>query len=277
MARWSYSQLAHYKRCPQQYKFDRIEKRPKAPFDTKQKFIGVLLERLVQEFFLQRWWAQPATMIPAMVSAIPRLSGEVSRAEQIPWLRGEDSKWEQVARDAIGPILRVIRDHRLLDYDPVMEQELRVEIPGGHQVFGRADFIFRAKSGDVAMILDGKGGGNIGKGVHGDQLRTYALGTSQSPTFGRRVPQRLGFWWYRHGKIVWKGMDTTLLSKFEHGVLGTIRQVMANAYPPRPGPHCRYCDFKPDCPEGRAYLMKRAAKSTKLATDQNFGVVSLSD
>ena len=274
MARWSYSQLALYKKCPRLFQFERVEKRPLPPYDLKPKFIGQVLEQVVQQFYGQEMWRTPKTLVASMQALVRATALRVSNEERVPWQRGEMEKWIGVAHDAVPSILRVIRDERLLDVSPVIEHELRSNIGEGHTVFGRADFIFTYPDGRV-RILDGKGGGTIGRNVSGDQLRLYALATGQAASFKNTLPDKVGFWWYRHGKIVWKKIDPVLMTKFKNGVLGTIHRVMAKDYAPTPGPHCKYCHFKPDCPEGRAHLAERAARKTVFATDRNYGTVSL--
>lgn len=266
MAYWSYSQLALYKKCPLKFKWQRIDKRPMPPWDGKNAFIGNLLQKIVERFYVEEWWRDPHHVSERMLAEIPPVARQMTEAEGVKWLVGEQEKWISVALDTVPKIIEVIKAERLLGTTNLSEYEIKVPIRGD-LVVGRVDFIFEHPNGDVT-VLDGKAGGSFGKYVEADQLRLYSLGLLHSQF--KRLPTRVGFWWYRHARIAWRPVSRKVLDKFEAGVQATISKVRARDYRPKPGGHCHFCEWKTDCTEGKQWLW-RNQKTVAIESEGNTG------
>lgn len=274
MANWSYTQLALYKRCPLQFFWARVEPQPGLPRDPRRAFIGHLLGDLISRFYLEQWWRRGAEAQALMVAHVYPLADAIDQREQIVWRPGERDPWIALAIETIPKILAVIIEHRLIG--PFVAVEYGITVPLGgperDQLHGRSDLVVGRTDGTL-VLADLKGGGSIGKFVSPDQLRVYALGALCDPRLGR-LPDRVGFWWLRHSKIVWRTFTRENLLTFVEGVQNTIARVRAKYFGPEPGSHCAYCDFRNECAAGKEYLWNEKY-STKLASDENAGTVDL--
>jgi hypothetical protein len=273
---WSYSQLATYLDCPLRFYWLRIEPQPESKIrDQSKAFIGILLGELLARFYLEQWWRQSEGLQQRMIAQLHTLAVTISTREEIVWANpGDLSKWIVVAAETIPKILTVLRDEQLLGPFVAVEYGMTVPVGNGDRVHGRIDILIERANGDT-ILLDGKGGGTIGKFASTDQLRLYALGVLADPRF-RRLPTKVGFWWFRHGKIVWKQFTPATLLKFVTGVQQTIARIRAKDFEPTPGGQCRYCEFRLKCGAGQQYLWTEKF-TTKWATDDNHGSVDLNN
>lgn len=276
MANWSYSQLKDYLECPLRFYWVRIDKQPEAQTkDQTRAFIGILLGELLARFYLEQWWRQPEGLEQRMTALLVPLAHTIGEREAIVWKDpGDLTKWLGVAAETIPKMLDVIRTERLLGTSVAVEYGMTVPVGNGDRIHGRIDTLL-VRPDRTLILIDGKGGGSIGKYAHADQLRLYALGVLADPAF-RRLPDKVGFWWFRHGKIVWKQFTEATLLKFVSGVQQTIARIRAKDFEPTPGGQCRYCEFRLKCGAGQQYLW-REKFTTTWATDQNSGSLDLSN
>lgn len=258
---FSYSELRDFKTCPKLHGLKYAERRPIAPEREKKAFVGTILGSVIEQFYKERWWREPATVLQRMEDyALERARGRTER-KRIDWLPSEwDAMWKLVC-DTLPKILTVIKRERLLGARNEVEHESFILLTDAagveHTIHGRIDILIFLPNGDL-ILLDAKAGGSKGKFVHTDQLRIYCLMVKRE--FGQ-YPKRVGFWWLRHEEIIWKRMTATTLATFEEGVSKTITQIVAGTTSPAPGTHCRYCDFFFECDEGRKHLFdKEGAK-----------------
>lgn len=274
MANWSYSQLALYKVCPLKFYWARVDpQRPAVPWDNRKAFIGILLGEIVAKFYLDQWWRDPQTALAKMVADAPQRSVEITAKEGITWNRGEREKWVEKAIETLPKLLDVIAREQLLGPIICVEYGMTVPLggPDNDAIHGRIDLVIQRLDGTL-IVLDLKGGGTIGKFVSADQLRLYACGIMADPRF-RRLPDKVGFWWARHGKVVWRTFKRENLLKFVHGVEHTIARVRGKDFEPTPGSHCAYCEFRAGCGAGQAQIWKM--KPSKVALDGNSGSLDL--
>lgn len=274
MAHWGYSQLAIYRKCPLRFFWERVEKRPtKYVQDDRSAYIGNLLGRLLERFYMEQWWREPDVLHPRMVAAIRVIGDALLRDTLLPWQPGEREKWDLIARETIPRILQTVRDERLLTPLVAVEYGIKVPLGGDNDVlFGRIDYLFEGADRSLTVI-DGKGGGSLGKHVSTDQLRTYALGVLADPRFGR-LPDRAGFWWFRHERVVWKQFTRATLLKFVTGVKQTIADIRAKRFEARPSGDCRYCGYLTACGAGQEYMQSHV-KSRDVPTETNVGRMGL--
>jgi hypothetical protein len=225
-------------------------------------------------FYLEGWWRDPHYLAERMVAALYPLAKTISDREQMPW---HDSKelddWIAIAVETVPKILATIHEEHLLGPTVAVEYGITVPLGGPERdaVHGRIDVLIETP--ETLTLLDAKAGGSIGKWVKADQLRLYACGVLADPKYAR-LPDRVGFWWLRHGKVVWKRLTRDTLLTFVGGVERTIAAVRAKSFEPTPGPKCLYCEFKDRCAAGQQYLW-REKFTTTMASGDNAGRISL--
>lgn len=281
MANWSYSQLALYKTCPLKFYWTRVDPQPEAQRDNRKAFIGILLGEVVAKFYLDQWWRDPATAAAKMVADLPQRSVEISVREQCAWEPGERERWLEKAIETVPKLLAVIVAEQLLGPFMAVEYGMTVTLDGPDaenpydHIHGRIDLVIQRQDGTVVM-LDLKGGGSVGKFVSADQLRLYACGLLMDPRWGR-LPDRVGFWWARHSKVVWRTFTPDNLFLFVGGVAQTIAKVRAKHFEPAPSGACTYCEFRPRCAAGQQRIWKTRLSKTKLASSDNAGHLDLSN
>ncbi len=275
MIHLAYSELRDYRKCPRLFQKKHVEQRQEED-DPKRAFVGNVLGRLVERFYLDRFWVAPDTIDWTMTRAAERLMRETTDADKIVWTADEKAEVTHKILEAIPVIIATIKQEKLLSREVETETETELHytdiVPGDTVVIhGRIDYRIHRKP--TLTILDGKGGGTFGKFTDRNQLRQYALATWKSAPY-RRIPDRVGFWWFRHGKIVWMKVSEKSLTKFEGEMKETAKKAIAGPYEPTPGQWCHGCSFRMECPEGRAHGMTKGSKVV-VPVEANVGTVSL--
>jgi len=270
----NYSQLRDFKKCPRLYEKKHIDGRAEED-DPKRAFIGHVLGKLVEQFYLLKWWRAPDALDWTMRQAADVLIRQVTDMDAIVWTPEEKAEWTHKIHEAIPTIIATVKREKLLSAQVFTEFETTLDytdIVLGEtvQIHGRPDIVILRQHALTA--LDAKAGGSLGKFTDRDQLRQYSLALWRSKTFGR-IPDRAGFWWLRHDKIVWLKVSAASLTKFEGRLKETARRALAGPYEPTPGTWCRGCSFRMDCPEGRAHGMAKGSK-TAIDVAGNLGTVS---
>ena len=72
-------------------------------------------------------------------------------------------------------------------------------------------------------------------------------------------PRRLVFYNLTSNEAVASTRDTKSLKEAEEEVLEVASQIRAQSFPAKPEWHCKYCDFKPICPEFEQLVTIRPA------------------
>lgn len=276
MIHLSYSELRDFKRCPFFYKQKHIDKLKESKDRDKRTFVGDVLQKLVEEFYVQEWWRDPLTLEDRMRTRALKLCAIFTEAGGIIWENDELFKWQHIIGEAIPGIVATIKREKLLARRTYPEYEMTLDYPklwpDGQDVVvhGRADFIF--DTGPVLTIVDGKGGSTLGAYADTDQLRLYALAATKDPRF-RRMPDRVGFWWFRHAQVVWVPTTPKRMATFEAKLTARILEVAKAEYLPKTGSHCRPCGLR--CEAGRQYGVSKPATKGRpaLDLDGNFGVM----
>lgn len=275
MSYFSYSQLALYKRCPKQFWFERIQKVHVEP-DDRKAYMGHVLGGVVARFYSDQLWREGKWARVRMAELVTEIGNELhatvnagSYKRAYPWMPGERAEVEKDCLDAILPILTTIRDERLIARRVDTEVSIEVPLDTGDIVVGSADLVFEDAPRGRLSVIDVKAG--MAKNTKADQLRLYQLGIGMHKDFGR-LPDRVGFWFVRQGKVAWKRTNRTTLRKFVEGVKGTIARIRRDDFTANPGDHCRWCPHRQSCEEGMESLK---VTKTQLASDEAIGWVSL--
>jgi len=272
-----YLLYSSYRTCPLQYKFKFVE-RPDVfiSIDKRNAFIGILLAKLVERFYRERWWEEK-DIVARMQKVIPLISQQITDIDRIKWNPGEHFEWLKIAHETVPKILKMIRAEKLLGNPGVHPSdenlvEFEVEIPfEGDDLQARIDLLI--KRADVITLLDGKGGKTVGKYVDPDQLYFYCLGVKQ--VFGR-LPHRMGFWWFRHDRIVWFPVTNDLVDELLVKVRNVLAGIKGGRFDPTPNQACRLCDYRIVCDPGQRFIAARG-KVALVDIPNNYGEVSFAD
>lgn len=266
---FSSGELRDYGKCPLMYKNKHVDERP-ADRDFKNAFVGGVLSRVVDGFYKQKMWKLGDDAADAMEELIPAAAAAVMAKDKILWLPEEEPLYLSRAAAMIPTILTTIKAEKLIGEITKTEHEMVIPL-GEHVLHGRGDLIFQRQA--LLTVLDGKSGGTIGKYTDTDQLRFYAMAVKADPLF-KRLPDRVGFWWYKHGKISWKKITPKSLAALWDKIVVTVDQIVKGNFAPTPGKVCKLCDYKVSCTEGQAFLLSNR-KATNVPLDGCEGEVSL--
>jgi hypothetical protein len=241
-----------YRTCPLQYKWRFVAKPPfEFKIDMRNAFIGLAIQRLVEYFYQKKWW-KATDPIETMRDHIPTVFAEFIDGKKIWFTPEEVTKWTQVAYDTIPMIVSMIKAERLLSTEVFVEQNGEIPL-GEDKLWLRPDLVVverPAKGETFITMLDGKAGKTVGKYVDVDQLFFYA---GWSRYVLGKLPDRLGFWWYRHSKINWFPVTDKAVDDVQTRARIYIAGIKAGKFAPTPGEHCRFCDYFSGCPEGQAH------------------------
>ena len=279
MIHLSYSELRDFKRCPYFYQLKHVEKMKESKDRDKRSFVGDVLQKLVEQFYVEEWWRNPLTLDEVMRTRALKLCRTYTDAGAIVWENDELFKWQHIIGEALPGIVETVKLEKLLTRRTYPEYEMTLVFPAlwpdGQDVtvHGRSDFIFDQPAKSLT-IVDGKGGATVGAYADRDQLRLYALAAERDPRF-KRQPDRLGFWWYRHAQVVWIKNTAKAMAKFEDVLKARIREVAAAVYPPKAASHCRPCGLRLHCEVGMRYGVSKPATKGRpaLDLDGNFGII----
>ena len=246
----SYSDLKAYWTCPLKFKH-RVTGTPVPPGREKRSFIGHLLMRVAEAFYKDEWWRHPATIYAQARAALVPLGYEITKQYQIDWAPQEFEAWIDLARMAVISMIDTVKTERLLGIRNLTEVEATIKV-GEHTVHGRFDFLIISKDWEVTL-LDGKGGSRSYSDL--DQLRLY---TTMVPGLVGKPANRVGFWYFQHGEVVWKKITDKDRAKVLDKTRSALSGICSKSFLASPSPKCRLCDWKHLCPEGQAYLVAKA-------------------
>ena len=282
--RLSYTELRDYKRCPYYVQLLRTPVESLAQFAqdserAKRTLVGDVLQKLVERFYVQEFWRCPPLTEKLMYDHAETLLAKLSHDGQVLFSGDELPQARTAIQDAILPILTVIKEERLLAPKTHAELELQKTYvglwPDGRDVVvhGRADFVYDRP--EELTLTDGKAGRTVGAHLDQDQLRFYAMLLRDDPRFGR-LPNRVGFWYFRHGIVLWKTFTKKQLATFERELMARIQRLGFDDYTPRTGSHCRSCDLRLRCEPGKLYGVTKKPTKGRPALDLpgNFGRIS---
>ena len=277
MTFWSYTQLALFRKCPQQFQWERGKQRikPRFPDRTRvptNRFIGTVFAQLMERLYRERWWRLPEDQALARLGgAMLQVATHVTVSEGILWPEGKQVEALGVIETALPTVLATMRRERLVGVRNFAEREVTFPLDNGDRVTGGADLVIEHDNGDL-YVVDGKSGAR--RHAKRDQLRLYALGVLHDPAFGR-LPTKVGFWFFREGVVSWRKLSPEALAKFRAGVQQTVDRIRAGEADPTPSPLCAYCPYvHHECAAGRDYLYSKA-KDHGAPVETNLGTVAL--
>ncbi len=235
MRRLSSSSLKMYRRCPQQWKLKYVDHLPEAP---KPFFnLGTAVHAALEAFYRGR------------VAGPPPLDEVLAAFREAfdPDAYPTEEETERRRADGLA-MTRAFYEKHAAGFRPALavEKHLFFEVEGvaftGY--VDRIDKLGEARIG----IVDYKTGGSfdLDRVKTEPQLTLYQIGTEQKfgMDVGRlalyHVPSQTPFQVERHGE--------EQVERVRGMVREAARGIEAGAFEPRPGHHCRWCDFQPFCP-----------------------------
>jgi hypothetical protein len=251
-----YLHYSVYKTCHLQYKW-RFVQRPDVyiPINLRHAYIGLVLQKLVERFYLEKWWQAEEGPITRMRIALPTVSQLILENNPIKLSVDELADWQVVANETIPRIIATIKKEKLLSSEVYVERE--EEVPFGEDTLQMKPDLILIRKG-ITTLLDGKGGKTVGRYVDNDQPYFYAIAVDH---IWGRLPHRIGFWWYRHSKIVWLPVTREAVDQVRTNARSFIDGIKAGKFDPVPGQHCRLCDYRVCCEVGQKFIAERHRQS----------------
>jgi DNA helicase-2/ATP-dependent DNA helicase PcrA len=233
----SHTAIETFQKCPLKYKFSEVWRLPGA--STPAMVFGQIMHRSVVEFFRARR-QNPALARDELEHIYHQEWRQATwpSADDFQRRRYHDAGWEQ---------LQKFLAQQLGQADNVLELEKPFAWPWEDVVLsGRIDQINRLDSRRVEVVEYKTGQPRPEKTVQKSlQLALYALAAERH--LGLQ-PARLTLYNFTAGQAVSFAPEEKQAAR----ALDTVREVAdsirAREFPPRPGFHCRYCDYRPLCP-----------------------------
>jgi len=267
----NYMKYSAYKTCPGMYRFKWVD-RPAISMvpDYRNAWIGFTVQKIVETYYLEKWYLKGREALPLMLSLVRPVGEYFIRDKKIIWSREAENNWFVIAAATIPVVLETLLKEVFYSSDCRPELLLNF-MHGVDKIWGKLDLVFFDGENNSRMtLLDGKAGGTVGKNVDKDQLLYYAWCLQR--TLGR-LPDRVGFWWYRHDEVKWIRSDQLVVDDVVRKVDTTIAGIKASRFPYTPSSSCRYCDFRSICNAGQKYLAGKK-KDLPLVIPGNLGSVS---
>lgn len=293
-----WTNLRYYENCPQQLLWlkgwkgidcgggpGQPKPRPKKE-SRHHPVMGMLVQSAVEALYNDELWVDPKNLTENMLRVVDREWVRLLRGNYINWNRAGMSADEMldVCREGVVGYIQTMKAHKLLSVEYAKaEVPLIGWIDKWNPVGGTADVIFRREDTGIT-ILDGKNSRR--KEADPDQLRWYALLFRLAY---KRMPDRIGFVWYRfpygqparspEGDLLYEEDGETV--KIEQGVqwidfteddlrglaqraLDAKKAMRKELFEPRPEPsYCKRCVFEDVCEARQAQRKKNSEKRNK--------------
>jgi RecB family exonuclease len=277
--------LETFRNCPRKYCFDRdpeIKRAYRKP--TIETFIGSSIHDALERFFDPARTPIPSRNYETLVQCLrDAWSGKdmrgkwgVQRREERKTLFGADRATEAAAGEKAKHLLWGFAQTQDLKAVPAT-REVFHEIPfggGRHVLAGKIDRIDR--EGDALAVVDYKTGkSKTAEQVRADDLQLAAYALIVGRKF-RAPVRRCSMIYLQESKEVGFEPDAEWLGAKEDELLGLLDGIEAEEarpdgpekFPPTPNTLCGWCDYRPLCPEGRAFLAKEEGTAAGAAADE---------
>lgn len=258
--RLSYSKYRTYVECPRHYNWLEINKKPSVQQSMYHALYGITIQRFFENYvnkYVKRGIKLSKSQIRKfMWEDWTRILEDKYVVWDDPWCKeGSDEIFESAFEDAIANI-------EAMDFFEHTRSEVIYNInlkKSKDELNGRMDFIVSRPDGTVE-ILDGKGTKNPKKYVDVEQLYFYALLYLLRK---RKLPDKLGFWYYRFQRIEYIEFDIDTILEFRKKVALVKKSIKTDkVWAPKVKitKACKFCEYTQDCD---AYLMRKEANRLK--------------
>jgi DNA helicase II / ATP-dependent DNA helicase PcrA len=250
-ARFSFSQVEAFSKCPLQYKFGFILKIPVA--DKPSMTFGRVMHSTLRDFTLP--FLGEGTIQPGLFGSL--LDTKAKAPDMAEFNRILDSHWiddgypSKASRDSyrlkarnIIKIFREKGEERGWPAIMYLEKSFAVKI-GGHIFKGAIDRIDRMPDGTV-RIVDYKTGNPKEKLLFDDKRQLLLYQVAVEEVFGHKVSE-LAYYYLENGvelSFVAKDKD---IDKVKETLAAAADEIRQCRFVPKPSPLCQYCDFNRIC------------------------------
>jgi hypothetical protein len=228
--------------------------------------MGIVIQAVLEDLYNQHLWKHHHGLQDRLTQLTREKLSATCAKSYIDWHQAPSyEEMEAVCVSGVLGYLRTMKSHRLLGQYARSEVDLFGHVASWLPVGGRADFVIRREDTGITL-LDGKNSETKMKYVDPDQLRWYALCFALSY---HRLPQRLGFVWYRYPfdeEVGEQGLDWIDFTKRDLAELierakKVRRGQEAERFDARPAYKvCRFCDYESVCPERQQAKAENAAR-----------------
>lgn len=248
---FSFTQLAAYAKCPLQYKFAHVLHIPvfgkpqfsfgKTMHETLEKFLRIFVERRANQ--------QSSLFDHATVATLPTKDELFSLYEE-NW----HDEWYS---DAV--IKKKFYDHgkNLLDrfythisaHPPdvlLIEKDFRLKL-GDFILKGKIDRIDRVTDHDIEIIDYKTGSPKEEKTISSEEKKQLILYFMAASRVLGKNPVKLTYHYLEDGSLVSFLPSALELEKYEGQLLDQMHEISKGDFPPKPGNHCKTCDFAKIC------------------------------
>jgi putative RecB family exonuclease len=247
---YSHSRLSSYENCPKQYHFRYVEK-IKTEWEGVEAYLGKRVHEILERLYhhVARYLRPPSL-------------GQVQRRFQQDW----QAAWHErvrIVRDDRDQAFYVrqgerclenyYRSHYPFDRGETValehEVELTLDPEGRYRLRGIIDRVVRTGDG-CYEIHDYKTGSRLPTPADLErdrQLALYQIGIQQARPEAKEVA--LVWHYLAFNKTLRSQRSAAQLAELREATIGRIQEIeSAQAFPPRPGPLCRWCEFNDLCP-----------------------------
>lgn len=278
--------LETFRNCPRKYAFDRdpdIKRRYRRP--TIEQFIGTCVHDALERFFDPARTPIPARNLETLVQHLREAwSGKdmrgrwgVQRREERKTLFGADRATEGAAGEKAKHMLwGFVRTQDLKAVPATAEAFHEIPFGGGHVLAGKIDRIDR--EGDALRVVDYKTGkGKSVEQIRADDLQLAAYALIAGRKFRAHVA-RCSMIYLQESREAGFEPDPAWLAEKEAALRALMDGIAAedarpdgpDKFPPTPNTLCAWCDYRPLCPEGRAWLEAQDPEAAHPAADPPF-------
>jgi DNA helicase II / ATP-dependent DNA helicase PcrA len=249
----SFTQLAAYKSCPMQFKFAHLLKIP--VFGKPSFSYGKTMHNTLQKYF-ELWVEREKTEQGNLFEGAPSKSGKlpVSKEELLAlynqewideWYGGhkEREEYKEKGKESLRSYFDLLVTNRPEPH--LLEQPFTYKI-GNIVLKGRIDRIDLCEGG--VEIVDYKTGKpkDVKKLEREQKEQLWLYQLAARDVFGLEVKALTYHYLEDHSQATFLGTDKQL-ADLQNSIAERVQAIRGGSYPPKPGFHCQFCDFKEIC------------------------------
>jgi len=249
---YSHSRLSNFENCPLKFKYRYILK-IKTDVEGIEGFMGKRAHEVLERLYL----AVGRGNVPSHEQVMHRyreLWDEHFDEDNVRIVRSENSPlyYKELGERCLSDFYR--RTYPF-DADQTLAIEKHVSFSldddGAYRMQGFIDRIARARDGAIE-IQDYKTSARVPSQKALDQDRQLALyQMAVGRTYGEDRPVRLVWHYLQRNQTRTSTRTPEQLDELRHATIGLIDRIRAeDAFEPKPGPLCRWCEYSDRCPVG---------------------------
>jgi len=270
---YSHSRLSNFENCPLKFKYRYILK-IKTDVEGIEGFMGKRAHEVLERLYLAVGRGN-----------VPRHEQVLHRYRQL-WDDHFDESRIRIVRSENPPLFykqlgeRCLSDFYRRNYPFDADQTLGIEKrvtfslddDGAYRMQGIIDRIARASDGAIE-IQDYKTGARVPSQTELErdrQLALYQLGVGD--TYGEDRPVRLVWHYLQRNQTRTSTRTPEQLEELRHSTIGLIDRIRAeDAWEPKTGPLCRWCEYSDRCPVGPESVKKKRPANEDIAPSARSG------